>query len=117
MLFHIQLFNSISEFVIVNSRMDNYLGCFACGKFPRIDKVQILRTEIHACILALSLSGLTFLGIVLSCRLRVLIPRLGIDLRFRFILVKVLLCICPHSLYLLFYKEEGRGMLMFKPLL
>jgi hypothetical protein len=64
---------------------------------------------MHACILALSSSGCTFLGIVLSCRLRVLIPRPGIDLGFRFISVKALLCMCPHSLYLLVYKGEGRG--------
>jgi hypothetical protein len=64
---------------------------------------------MHACILALYSRGCTLLGIDLSCRLRVLIPRPRIDLGFRFILVKVLCSFqTPHPLYLLVYKGEGR---------
>ena len=44
---------------------------------------------MNACILTLSFSGHTFLGIVLPYKLKALIPRLGIDIGFRLILVKV----------------------------
>jgi hypothetical protein len=64
---------------------------------------------MHAHILALSSSGCTFLRIDLSYKSRVLIPRPRIDLGFRFISVKTLLCMCPDSLYLLVYKGEGRS--------
>jgi hypothetical protein len=66
------------------------------------------KREMHASIFAFPSIGCTFLGLVLSCKLRALIPRLGIDLGFRFISMKALLSMCPHSLYLLVVKGEGR---------
>jgi hypothetical protein len=68
-----------------------------------------LQREMHPCILALPSRGCTFLGIVLSCRLRALIPRPGIDLGFRLISIEALLCMCPHSMYLVVYKGKSRG--------
>jgi hypothetical protein len=64
---------------------------------------------MHACILALSSSGHIFIEIVLSCKLRALIPRPIIDLGFRFISVSTLLCMCPDLLYILVYKGEDRS--------
>jgi hypothetical protein len=65
--------------------------------------------ERDACIPAISSSGCTFLGINLSCKLRALIPRPGIDPGFKFSLVKVSLCMYPNSLHLQVYEGEGKG--------
>jgi hypothetical protein len=64
---------------------------------------------MHACILSLSSSGCTFPGIVLSCRLRGANPKARNRSSVRFISVKALSCMCSHSLYLLVYKGEGKG--------
>jgi hypothetical protein len=68
---------------------------------------------MQVCILALSSSGPTFLGIDLLCKLTALIPRPGIDLGFRFILVRVLMCMGPASLYFLAYNGEAKGIYRF----
>ena len=74
--------------------MHNKLGHFACGRFPRVDRVEILNKE-DACIIALPSNGCTFLGIVFSYKVRALIPRPIIDLGFMLISIKPF-CMCPH---------------------
>ena len=65
---------------------------------------------MHAFILSLSSSGCTYLGIVLSCKLRELVLRPIRDLGFRFFFQLRCCSAYVHiHLYLLVYKGEGRG--------
>ena len=65
---------------------------------------------MHAFILSLSSSGCTYLGIVLSCKLRALVLRPIRDLGFMFFFhLRCCSAYVQIHLYLLVYKGEGMG--------